>query len=359
LMQMREKLLEQSMELRNSSISTSNVSHYPDECSTGRKLPSSMTASSISQSRFATSSGSQTKISSTDDHMTTLNPTRKPLLMSGSISLMGSTSNSFPWFPRSTSPLHFGSSVTESTQLDIPVDSTSEKQVMEKAASFHTSGSPALPACSFSMACFALPQTLHMSEVDPLSSEGLAEPDPQSVISSDTERPVETCVMPSTHSDCPLTSILKIVISASSFCTARVLSDDDDYTTDDDDDVWQVYDESDDDTDDDIGNDDGEEEEQEEEDIADDDGIIFTDGAEEQETSKPRERKVRFAEEPSIIPILNEDLWCEDYAKARIGTYRCDAARFRDRINSVGEEISWILSSLHRDRVYGQRFTNF
>ena len=66
-----------------------------------------------------------------------------------------------------------------------------------------------------------------------------------------------------------------------------------------------------------------------------------------------RRKTVGFSEaEPSIIPILNEDEWYQDYYDSRCGgTYLLDKARFMRRIRDVSDEISWIFSNAHREKI--------
>ena len=53
---------------------------------------------------------------------------------------------------------------------------------------------------------------------------------------------------------------------------------------------------------------------------------------------------VRFScATPSIIPILNEDIWYADYIESRSNTtFMLERARFLHRIRETADNISWI-----------------
>ena len=64
-------------------------------------------------------------------------------------------------------------------------------------------------------------------------------------------------------------------------------------------------------------------------------------------------KTVRFTcATPSIIPILNEDIWYADYIESRNNTtFMLDRARFLHRIRETADNISWIFSIEHRVKI--------
>ena len=64
-------------------------------------------------------------------------------------------------------------------------------------------------------------------------------------------------------------------------------------------------------------------------------------------------KTVRFTcATPSIIPILNEDIWYADYIDSRNNTtFMLDRARFLQRIRETADNISWIFSIAHRVKI--------
>ena len=66
--------------------------------------------------------------------------------------------------------------------------------------------------------------------------------------------------------------------------------------------------------------------------------------------------QVRFSSaDAERIPVLNESMWAEEYAEARVGpweTFRRDRDRFLRHIQELEQDLAWVFSAEHRRKIY-------